>query len=283
MSTPTLRRPSRLLRAAALAALAASAAAETVMLASDARVRWVGRAVASGDGDGSMALDWEGISASLFLEAPWTYLVVNISDACAGSAALGGGSRWSVRATSADGRASPPAHRVATFFSGPRVSEHLLLSNPGGGCDPRCSFAGATAVALTRLTESRISGCGGAGSAAALRVVSFATDGAFGALPPPPPSSPARFLEFVGDSISAGDLNDGSGSTDCGNNAVNDDITLTSGALVCAALGAECMHSAWGGITLGARGWGMKVRVPLPPLPFAPQERPPLLRAIAQL
>ena len=226
---------------------------ETVVHAADPRVRWVGRALAQADG--SMAMDWEGVTALLSVVAPWTYLVVNISDSCRGSLSLGGGSRWSVRASSADGRASPANHRISTFYSGPRVSEHLLLSNPGGGCDPGCSFAGATAVALTRLTESRLSGCA---ATAGLSVVSFATDGSFAATPPPPPHAPARRLEFVGDSISAGDLNDGSGASLCGNNALNDDVTLTSGALICTALSAECATTAWGGISLGAHGWGMK-------------------------
>lgn len=231
---------------------------ETVLPAADSSVRWVGRMAAQADG--SVALDWEGVTAQLNLVAPWTYLVVNISDSCAGSESLGGGSRWLVRAESADGHASPVGHRVSTFFSGPRVSEHLLLSNPGGGCNPGCTFAGATSVALTRLTESRLSGCS---ANANLAVVSFATDGTFGAVPPPPPHTPARRLEFVGDSISAGDLNDGTGATLCGNNAFNDDVTLTSGALVCTALSAECATTAWGGITLGARGWGMRDLYPM--------------------
>lgn len=222
---------------------------ETVLPAADARVRWEGRTAPTPDG--GVSFDWEGVSASLSLIAPWSYLIVNISDACQGSSGIGGGSRWSVVAASADGRASPPGHRVATFFSGPRVAEYLLLSNPGGGCDPGCSWSGATTVTLTRLTESRVSGCA-AGSG--LAVAAFATDGGFGAAPAPLP----RRLEFVGDSITAGDLNDGAGAATCGNNAVNDDVTLGSGARVCAALGAECMHTAWGGITLGARGWGMR-------------------------
>ena len=136
----------------------------------------------------------------------------------------------------------------------------LLLSNPGGGCDPGCSWAGATLVTLTRLTESRLSGCGAA-PGAGLSVDGFASDGTFAAAPAPLPAA-ARRIEFVGDSISAGDLNDGDGSAVCGNNAVNDDITLSSGAVACAAFGAECMYTAWGGIRLGARGWGMNALYP---------------------
>lgn len=105
---------------------------------------------------------------------------------------------------------------------------------------------------MTRLTESRVSGCSQAGN---LSVVAFASDGVFA--PPPPPA--ARVIEFVGDSISAGDLNDGaaadgSAPPQCGNIAMNDDITKTSGARLClpppTGFGADCYFTAWGGVTL---------------------------------
>jgi hypothetical protein len=229
------------------------------MPASDARVRWSGRTVASAGA--GVAFDWEGVSATLSVQAPWSFLTVNISDACAGSPALGGGSRWLVSASPASPLALAPLRRVSTFWSGPRVSEYYLLSNPGFGCDPDCSYAGLTTVTLTRLTESRLSLCS---AAAGLTVSSFATDGAFA--PPPPPA--ARRLEFVGDSITAGDLNDGAGDgraspAQCSNSAGNDDITLSSGGRLClpaaaGGLGADCTFTAWGGIRLGVGGdWGM--------------------------
>lgn len=88
--------------------------------------------------------------------------------------------------------------------------------------------------------------------------MSFTTDGQF--LSPPPPRS--RKLEFIGDSITAGDLLDTGGSSVCANAAWNDDVSLSSGSRLCApaALGgfdADCMHTAWGGITLGDKRWGM--------------------------
>ncbi len=113
-------------------------------------------------------------------------------------------------------------------------------------------------MTLTRLTESRVSLCGPAGN---LSVAAFASDGAF--IAPPPPA--ARFLEFVGDSISAGDLNDGAGADGsapqfCGNIAINDDITKTSGARLClpppTGFGADCSFTAWGGITLSEMAGG---------------------------
>lgn len=110
-------------------------------------------------------------------------------------------------------------------------------------------------MSLTRLTESRLSGCG---QSANLTVVAFDTDGVF--LTPPPVA--ARRIEFIGDSISAGDLNDASflrPATTCGNAMWNDDILYSMGGLLCApgapdnetlSLGADCMFTAWGGITL---------------------------------
>ena len=119
-----------------------------------------------------------------------------------------------------------------------------MFSNPGGRCDPACTFDGVTTFTLTRLTESRLSGCSAQRN---LSVVSFSSDGVFVAAPKPS----GRRLEFIGDSISAGDLNDvGGGDSRCANAAFNDDITLSSGAVLCRAFGADCMYTAWGGITL---------------------------------
>ena len=55
----------------------------------------------------------------------------------------------------------------------------------------------------------------------------------------------------------------GSGQSKCANDPWNDDITMTFGGLLCApvsrgGLGADCHFTAWGGIQLGATGWGMK-------------------------
>jgi hypothetical protein len=74
--------------------------------------------------------------------------------------------------------------------------------------------------------------------------------------PPPPPSSPPPI------SITAGDLLDNGGSSACANAAWNNDVTLSSGSRLCApaAFGgfdADCIHTAWGGITLGDKSWGM--------------------------
>ena len=131
-------------------------------------------------------------------------------------------------------------------------------------------------------SESRLSRCRPGNN---LTVLSFSTDGQF--LPPPPPKT--RRMEFVGDrcaasfhtvhaqhrlfnatcicsdsqrSITAGDLVDNGGASSCANAAWNDDVLMSSGSRLCApaALGgfdADCMHTAWGGISLGDKGWGM--------------------------
>ena len=48
----------------------------------------------------------------------------------------------------------------------------------------------------------------------------------------------------------------GQPNTICANSAFNDDITYSSGALLCTSaygFGADCMYTAWGGIQLGVR------------------------------
>jgi hypothetical protein len=210
-------------------------------------VKWSGRYV--NQSDGSVLFDWVGISASITLDSSVTYVLVNINDNCQGGYA-GGGSRWLVTVTTANEFTSPPNHRVSTFYSSPFVPTYVMWTNQGGKCDPQCNYAGNTTFTLTRITESRVSVCDGTGN---LSVVKFTSDGNF--LPPPPPRT--RMVEFIGDSISAGDLNDG--ATDgvlpsrCGNIAMNDDITYTSGAQLCLAttgLNCDAVFAAWGGIDL---------------------------------
>jgi len=211
----------------------------------------VGRLLVAGS---DVLFDWEGVSATVTVTGA-SYLTASITDNCGGTS-VGGGSRWLVTMNTSDPRAAPPNHRFSVFYSGPMAQTYVLYNNPGMKCDPACEMSGPLTFTLTRLTESRLSGCS---SGAGLAVNSFTTDGTFQA--PPPPSS--RLLEFVGDSISAGDLNDGSPALTCGNSPWNDDITLSSGGQLClpealGGFGADCMYTAWGGITLGISGeWGM--------------------------
>lgn len=207
-----------------------------------------------------MFFDWEGVAATITVGPSVRLLTATINDNCAGTI-VGGGSRWAVSMTSADGSVTPTDHRIALFYSDSSISEYVLYSNPTAKCDPRCNFSGPTTFTLTRLTESRLSGCGVLGN---LSVAAFSSDVAFANPPPPSP----RLLEFVGDSITAGDLNAGfySSGVDspnvCGNAAFNNDILLGYGAALCRLFGSDCMHSAWGGITLE----GM---VPLYPYTFS--------------
>lgn len=183
-------------------------------------VRWVGRTVQQAD---SVYFDWEGVSATVNVEN-FTYLLARIVDNCPGSGA-GGGSRWGVTMTSSDTYAAAADHRVATFFSGSIIQNYYLFNLPGGGhsCNPDCNINGTTTFTLTRLTESRISGCSQTQN---LSVAAFISDGMFVAhasdphhMGKPNPLLPnggngpvahaTRRMEFIGDSISAGDLNDG--------------------------------------------------------------------------
>lgn len=127
--------------------------------------------------------------------------------------------------TSSDTYAAAADHRVATFFSGSIIQNYYLFNLPGGGhsCNPDCNINGTTTFTLTRLTESRISGCSQTQN---LSVAAFISDGMFVAhasdphhMGKPNPLLPnggngpvahaTRRMEFIGDSISAGDLNDG--------------------------------------------------------------------------
>jgi hypothetical protein len=239
-----------------------------------------------------VTFDWEGVSAAVTLAHPFTYLTARIQDNCPGSGS-GGGSRWGVAMTPSDTYAAAAEHRVATFFSGTALQDYMLFSLPGAGkgCNPLCNMSGTTTFTLIRLTESRLSGCTATQN---LSVVSFTSDGVFvgpaATAPPhhagkPNPELPnggygplphaVRRIEFIGDSISAGDLNDGGElpagglhpttagqpNTVCANAAFNDDITFSSGAVLCSSaygFGAECMYTAWGGIQLGVgKSWGM--------------------------
>ena len=241
------------LRAALIATILCAAAAllpltANTVPAGGAAVTWMGRQEADG---GAVYLDWEGVSASVTL-TNFTYLTVDIADECAGNPSVGGGSRWAVDIATSNAGVAPPRHRIATFFTLPSIRTYALFNNAGGACDPRCSFAGNSTFTLTRLTESRVSGCS---PALNLSVLAFSSDGAFLA----PRARASRAIEFVGDSISAGDLNDGAAADGsapalCGNIAINDDITKTSGARLClpppTGFDAECYFTAWGGVTL---------------------------------
>lgn len=233
----------------------------TTIPSTSPNIKWVGR-MQPNPTTGSMFFDYEGVSASITL-SDVSFLMVNISDNCPGST-VGGGSRWLVTMNTTDTTVAAVNHRISTFWTGPLTSLYYMFNNPGQHCDPNCNFGGTTTFTLTRLTESRLSGCVPGGN---LSVNSFTTDGTVNS--PPPMSS--RRLEFVGDSITAGDLNDGAGQNVCGNSAYNDDITYSTGGQLCLAtslggFGADCLYTAFGGIRLPGTGnpndWGMKQLYP---------------------
>lgn len=121
-----------------------------VIAAADARVRWVGRTAAD---SGAVFFDWEGVSAAVTVAAPFTWLTVDIRDACAGGP-VGGGSRWAVDIATADGRVTPSRHRIATFFSSPYITTYALFQNQGGRCDPDCAFSPARTCACARRARN---------------------------------------------------------------------------------------------------------------------------------
>jgi hypothetical protein len=225
----------------------ATSRAQTLLPATSELIKWVGRRSVAGE---LVYFDWEGVNATISVSG-FSYVGVYISDNCPGS-----GARWGVTMTSSNPNVAPPNHRIQTFYSGTRSGFYYLYNNPAKSCDPNCDMTGSFAFSLMRLTESRLSLCG---PGANLSISAFETDGTFLSAPPNAP----RRLEFVGDSITAGDLNDASPASICANGAWNDDISLSSGAVLCQSFGADCMYTAWGGIQLGstnpnAPSWGMQ-------------------------
>ena len=235
---------------------AVNGGADVVLPAANPLVRWVGRTQSSPDGD--VSFDWEGVAATVAVRN-LSFLAVNITDNCRGTG-VGGGSRWLVTVKTTNPLTAAADHRVATFFTGSRIPVYYLFNVPGSRCDPNCDL-GSAIFTLTRLTESRLSGCS---ADATLSINSFITDGEF--IIPPAPA--LRRIEFIGDSITAGDLNDNAGATQCANGVFNDDITQSWGSVICRSevaggFGADCMHTAWGGITLGVDTvWGMNKLYP---------------------
>jgi len=254
----------RLLRAAATAAAAlllpASAAAPYFAAAGDASVvRLVGRWAAAANA--SAVGDWAGVSAQVRVALnatgapPFTTLVAVLEDGC------GGGNKLAVT-LAAPGMTGGRPLRVATLYTAPAASRYVLFSSPA-----RLNVAGAEATfTLTKAVEARFTQCAGvpdAGGAAplALRLLGFESDAPF--LPAPP--APARRLLVLGDSISSGDLLECcptalgcAGALPLANALWADDVTLTYGSLVAAALGADAQTISWGGIGAAAGdvpGW----------------------------
>lgn len=59
-----------------------------------------------------MYLDWEGVSASVTVASPYTWLTVDIVDSCGGGR-VGGGSRWAVNITTANSGVVDGSHHPA--------------------------------------------------------------------------------------------------------------------------------------------------------------------------
>ena len=138
---------------------------ESTVVASDPLVHWVGRTMSGAElGSGAptaVYFDWEGVSASVNVKN-YTYLTVKIADNCPGSPS-GGGARWAVSMTTSDTYRSTTQHRISTFLTASQISDYVLFNLPGGWttCNPLCNKvdSNTTRFTLTRLTESRLSGC----------------------------------------------------------------------------------------------------------------------------
>jgi hypothetical protein len=194
--------------------------------ASDARyVKWTGRALFDVP-PGTVTGDFAGLTATLNV-VNFTYVLATILDDCSN------GNKLVVRLA---GAGFSPSQQLATLFTTPAVSTYALFAQG-------LQRASAT-LSLSKAVEARFTKCGAAPGAPGLVFSAFTTDGAFAPAPPPSP----RRLELLGDSITSGDailcppplFNDAAMWTD--------DWTLTSGALLCAAFGADCNAVSWGGM-----------------------------------
>jgi lysophospholipase L1-like esterase len=92
-------------------------------------------------------------------------------------------------------------------------------------------------VVLEKRTEARLG---------EIQLLGFDPDGALS----PPSASPARRIEFIGDSITAGYGNEGPGITCGGNMVAMENETLAYGALASRMLSAEHVTIAWSGKTV---------------------------------
>ena len=161
---------------------------------------------------------------------------MTLSDSCTG------GNKFVVTLTG-EGLPGVP---VASFFTREGTAEYILFAAAG-----RASFAGAVAeLTLTKAVEARFTGCD-AGAGRGLAALSFASDAAFLA-----PTPRARHIEFIGDSITAGDLvycSDAMGAhVSEANSLWADNAAVSYSARLCSALNASCSVVAWGGMGLVA-------------------------------
>lgn len=211
----------------AAASVSSGSAPPTTIQASDPRyVKWTGRAFFDASAPGSVTGDFAGLTAT-FVAVNFTYVLATISDGCVN------GNKLVVRLS---GSGFSPSQAVSTIFTTSAVPTYSLFAQ-GLVVTPSATLT------VTKAVEARFTMCG-ASPASRLVFLSFTTDGAFA--PAPPPS--ARRLELLGDSMTSGDailcpaplFNDAALWTD--------DWTLTSGALLCAAFGADCSAVSWGGM-----------------------------------
>lgn len=205
----------------------------STVVASSPLVVFDGRTL--GGSNGSVVFDWVGVSARFAVTNNFTYATVTISDACAG------GNKFVVR-LSAEGFESVD---VATIYTRTGTYEYTLFGDVG-----RANFVGGVAqFTLIKAVEARFTQCYPE-NLEGLSINSFASDGIFIA-----PTPRARRLEFLGDSITCGDLVYCTDSAmaapfTAANTLWSDSHAASYGSRLCAALNASCSTIAWGGLGL---------------------------------
>ena len=224
-----------LLLVGALLAFAIVSVNADIIPASSPLVQWSGRRVVD-ESDGSVVLDFAAVSVDVTVNNTFTVVKVHIRDTCVG------GNKFSV---SLSGEGVSQFH-IATFYTASvsSVGVYPLFSSPN-----RASFGGSTAsFRLTKNIEARYSQCSGSSN---LSIVAFETDSTF-----LPTAAPTRRLEFIGDSITSGDLvhcQDSWGRrVGVSNSLWADDADAAYGSVLCTNFGAACSTISWGGMGLAA-------------------------------
>jgi hypothetical protein len=197
----------------------------TTIPASSPSITWGGRTLVQADG--SVAFDWEGVSATLTV-ANSTYVSAIIADSS------DSGTRFSTtQVTAASGTTGGQNLHVLDFLTSPGAFPYTISRGQGGG------------EAITLRLTNEIEPCfTGVSVQHNFSVLSFTTDGVFVPNPAPPT---ARRFEFIGDSITAGMGARFAGP--CGANSLQNAFSDTYTDLICKNVSAAaCITTAWSGI-----------------------------------
>ena len=196
--------------------------------ASDPRVLWTGRTRSNSYPPGSVAFDWEGVSASFTLAGTGVHvnLLANVTlDAtCAG--------------------------RISVFVDGFHTANMLLHSSASTYLLAAGLKAGGTHNVTVVYTMEPVNSC--STPAGDVAFIGFESDGSAFL----PPVAASRRIDIIGDSITAGSQYDPEHALPivCNDWLVTNSVTYNWESYVCRYFGANCTTIAWSGKGLVANG-----------------------------